>query len=261
VPIAAARHRGPSLALPDGRSAAVTLLFPARAAVIVGGVPGAGKTTLLERVATQGGACVLDSAAVRVRLRKRLGPRVPYALFRPLVHVLHQLAVWRALGSDGSDAVVVHDCATRRWLRRLMLWRAHRGRRPVVLLALDTDAGQARAGQRARERRVRDAVMRRHERHWSELLGADDGRAPGERLRLEGFTRVHVLDRSAADAVTALRFARPTVRIRSWPQATTTTGSAPRPRGVTAAIAPSPSSGATSVRSSPRRSASPSSCS
>jgi predicted kinase len=210
VPLSVARHRGSSTApdgAPDRAPAAVTLLLPARAAVIVGGVPGAGKTTLLRRTVAPGSARVLDSAAVRDRLRRRLGARVPYALFRPLVHTLHLMAVWRALGGDDAQPVVVHDCATRRWLRRGMLRRAHRAGRPAVALLLDIDGRVARDGQRARDRCVRDRAMARHERCWRALVGA--GR--GERLGREGFAAVHVLDRAAADAVGALRFA-PAIR-------------------------------------------------
>lgn len=205
VPLSIARHPDPSpdpTAAHDRAPAAVTLLLPARAAVIVGGVPGAGKTMLLQRTVAPGSAHVLDSAAVRDRLRRRLGRRVPYALWRPLVHSLHLIAVWRALGDGDAQPVVVHDCATRRWLRRAMLRRARRAARPAIALLLDIDGRVARDGQRARGRRVGDRVMRRHERRWRALI------APGtaQRLQREGFVGVHVLDRAGADAVGALRF-------------------------------------------------------
>ena len=94
----------------DGIHAAAhaALLFAPGAAVIVGGIPGAGKTTFLARTVRPGDARVLDSAQVRRRLRARFGRRVPYALYRPLVHALHLLRVWRALA--GAQPVVVHDC-------------------------------------------------------------------------------------------------------------------------------------------------------
>ncbi len=185
-------------------AAGATLLLPARAAVVVGGVPGAGKTTLLDRVARASKARVLDSADVRSRIRRRLGPRVPYAAFRPLVHALHLLAVWRALGDHGDEPVVVHDCATRGAVRRAMLRRARAVGRPVVLLALDVDGHDARGGQRDRGRRVSDRAMLRHERRWRAML---DGATA--KLLAEGFARVHVLARHEADAIGALRFARP----------------------------------------------------
>src|SRR5919107_1001908 len=108
-------------------AAQTALLFAPSAAVIVGGIPGAGKTTFLARTVRPGDARVLDSAQVRRRLRARLGRRVPYALYRPLVHVIHLLRVWRALAA--REPVVVHDCATRGPLRRLIAPRAPRARR------------------------------------------------------------------------------------------------------------------------------------
>src|SRR5215218_5630122 len=128
-------------------AAHTALLFAPGAAVIVGGIPGAGKTTFLARAVRPGDAEVLDSAQVRRRLRARLGPRLPYALYRPLVYALHLLRVWRALALPGP--LVVHDCATRGPLRRLMVRRAARAGRPVSLVLLDVDAAVARGGQRA----------------------------------------------------------------------------------------------------------------
>src|SRR5215216_1996980 len=90
-------------------AAHTALLFAPSAAVVVAGIPGAGKTTFIAWTVRPGDARVLDSAQVRRRLRARLGRRVPYALYRPLVHALHLLRVWRALG--GGEPVVVHDCA------------------------------------------------------------------------------------------------------------------------------------------------------
>ena len=67
-------------------AARTVLLFGPAAAVFVGGIPGAGKTTFLARTVRPGDARVLDSAHVRRRIRARLGRRVPYGLYRPLVH-------------------------------------------------------------------------------------------------------------------------------------------------------------------------------
>ncbi|HEX2103350.1 MAG TPA: AAA family ATPase [Solirubrobacteraceae bacterium] len=184
-------------------AAQVALLFAPGTAVIVGGIPGAGKTTFLARTVRPGDAIVLDSADVRRRLRARLGRGVPYALYRPVVHAVHLLRVWRALAVPAP--VVVHDCATRGPLRRLMRRRAARAGRPVCLLLLDVDPAVARGGQDARGRRVRARAMRRHERRWGRLVeGAPPHPRPG--LLAEGFDGVRVLDRRAADAVAALRF-------------------------------------------------------
>jgi predicted kinase len=177
------------------------LLFAPSAVVFVGGIPGAGKTTFLARTVRPGDAVVLDSAIVRRRLRTRFGRRVPYALYRPLVHLLHLLAVWRALA--GTAPVLVHDCATRGPLRRLLARRAARPGRAVHLLLLDVDPAVARAGQSARGRRVRARAMRRHERRWARMVRR---RRPGAALLDEAFTDVRVLDRHAADRIVALRF-------------------------------------------------------
>jgi predicted kinase len=184
-------------------AAQTALLFAPGAAVIVGGIPGAGKTTFLARTVCAGDARVLDSAQVRRGLRARLGRAVPYELYRPLVHVVHLLRVWRALAAPGP--VVVHDCATRGALRRLMVRRAARAGRPVCLLLLDVEPAVARGGQHARGRRVRARAMRRHERRWAGLVGGDP-RRPSPALLAEGFADVRVLDRAAADSVAALRF-------------------------------------------------------
>jgi hypothetical protein len=116
---------------------------------------------------------------------------------------VHLLRVWRALA--GSGAVVVHDCATRGPLRRLMRRRAADAGRPVCLVLLDVDPAVARGGQVARGRRVRARAMRRHERRWGRLVGGTPPR-PRPALLGEGFADVRVLDRPAADAVAALRF-------------------------------------------------------
>jgi hypothetical protein len=115
------------------------------------------------------------------------------------------LRVWRALAQPGP--VVVHDCATRGPLRRLLRRRAARPGRPVCLLLLDVDPAVARGGQHARGRRVDARAMRRHERRWARMVTGAPPR-PSPALLAEGFTDLRVLDRSAADTVAALRFAR-----------------------------------------------------
>jgi predicted kinase len=192
---------------PDARAPGrLALLYAPRAAVIVGGIPGAGKSTLLARVVRAGDARVLDSAEVRERCRARLGRGVPYPLYRPVVHAVHLWRVWRALGAGGP--VVVHDCATRPWLRRAMLTRARRAGRPVSLLLLHVDADVARHGQVLRGRRVRARAMRRHERRWRRVVGPGSPPRPSAVALREGFDDVLVLDRAGADAVQRIRFAR-----------------------------------------------------
>jgi predicted kinase len=198
---------GPEAApAPAAAPARIALLYAPRTAVIVGGIPGAGKSTLLARVVRDGDARVLDSAEIRDRCRARLGAAVPYALHRPIVHAVHQWRVWRALGAGGP--VVVHDCATRAWLRRLMLARARRAGRPVCLLLLHVEGEVARSGQHARGRRVRARAMRRHERRWRRLVTPERPVRPAAAVLGEGFDEVLVLDRAGADAVRRMRFGR-----------------------------------------------------
>jgi predicted kinase len=198
VPLPAAA----SVPEPAGR---LTLLFPPRAAVVVGGIPGAGKTTLLRRAVRSEDARVLDSADVRDALRRRIGGWAPYRVLRPLVHAGHLIRVWRALGA--GDPVVVHECATRAWLRRAMVRRARAAGRPVFLLLLHVEPALARSNQIARRRTVRRGTMRRHERRWRELVGDDGALLASAAPRGEGFASVRVLRRADADAVEALRFA------------------------------------------------------
>jgi hypothetical protein len=157
------------------------LRYPAESVLVLGGVPGAGKTTLLRHVfattgeestsvLTAGGVWVLDSEQPRNWWRRYLG-RMPYQWWRPLVHTTHYLRILRTL--RGSDApIVVHDCATRPWTRRLIVAAAHRSHRQVHLLLLDVSPDVATAGQATRSRRVRQSSFAAHCRNWRRLLQA-----------------------------------------------------------------------------------------
>ena len=137
------------------------------AVVVVAGLPGAGKTTL---VASEPRA--LDSDALREAWAPRLR-RLPYGLWRPLVHARHWLAIWRAL--ERPEGVVVVRPFTSARLRRAVLRRARRHHPAVHLVVVEASPEQARAGQRARDRMVRERAMRRHERRWAR---ADFSREP-----------------------------------------------------------------------------------
>jgi predicted kinase len=139
----------------------------AAAVFVVAGLPGAGKTTLAGSHPR-----ALDSDALREAWAPRL-TRVPYALWRPLMHAAHWIAVWRALGRP--EGVIVVRPFTSRWLRRAVLRRARRRHPAVHLVVVEATAAQARAGQRARGRTVRERAMRRHERRWAR---ADFAREP-----------------------------------------------------------------------------------
>jgi AAA domain len=144
------------------------LLPPDSAAVVVvAGLPGAGKTTLVA-----GEPRALDSDAIREAWAPRLAP-VPYALWRPLVHAWHWIAIWRVLGRP--DGVVVVRPFTAGWLRRVVLRRARRHHPAVHLVVVEARPEQARAGQRRRGRTVRERAMRRHEQRWAR---ADFAREP-----------------------------------------------------------------------------------
>jgi len=144
------------------------LLAPqSTAVVVVAGLPGAGKTTL---VASEPRA--LDSDAVREAWAPRLS-RLPYALWRPLVHAWHWIAIWRALARP--DGVIVVRPFTSGWLRRAVLRRARRHHSAVHLVVVAATPAEAREGQRRRRRTIRERAMRRHERRWTR---ADFAREP-----------------------------------------------------------------------------------
>ena len=126
-------------------------------------MPGAGKSTLLAGLPAAPGLPVLDSEAYRAPC-SRLLPGLPYAWYRPLVHLWHRLAVLLAALSD----------AARRWwctcrpptsgpAPRWPGWPALTGR-SAHLLWLHVDPAEARRGQLARGRVVPEAVVRRARR-------------------------------------------------------------------------------------------------
>jgi len=129
------------------------------AVVVVAGLPGAGKTTLVA-----GEPRALDSDRLRLAWAPRLAP-LPYALWRPAVHARHWIAIWRAL--KRPEGVIVARPFTLGCLRRAVLRRARRHHPEVHLVIVDATPAQARAGQLARGRTIRERAMRRHERRWS----------------------------------------------------------------------------------------------
>lgn len=180
------------------------LRYPAASVLVVGGVPGAGKTTLLRRVfAITGeesapvlaadGVRVLDSEQARNWWRRYLG-WMSYSWWRPLVHTTHYLRVLRIL--RGGDAlIVVHDCATRPWIRWLISIAARRSGRQVHLLLLDVSPDVAAAGQAARGRRVRSSSFEAHSRNWHGLLHSIDEPTDPIHRRTASVT---LIDRAAA---------------------------------------------------------------
>jgi AAA domain len=191
------------------------LRLPPAALLVVAGVPGAGKTTLLSRVDAPG-SLVLDPEPIRDRYQRWLG-RVPYRLWRPLVHAEHFARVLLAL--PGRTGLVVHDTGTRGWRRRLLAGLARRSGRSSHLLLLDVTAEAALEGQRRRRRALRRAAFATHWRKWRQLRAELQAAAPGDAdaaahgagtdlaapgadpagLAAEGWASVRLLDRPAAN--------------------------------------------------------------
>ena len=170
--------------------------------VLLAGIPGAGKRTLLRRLFTEDGPVrVFDSERIRNRWMPALG-FLPYAWWRPFVHLVYYVTVLSGMRRGGGP-MVVHDCATRLWVRKLLGWRARRAGRPVHLILLDVPGDLARNGQWARGRVVRSGSMATHCRRWPELIekATDDPAyvVPGARSAL-------VLTRGQADQLTRIEF-------------------------------------------------------
>lgn len=210
----------PAAAL-DLRGAGVTGLgYPADTVLVFAGIPGAGKSTALQRffdvpadaeapVATAAGALVLDSHQARNRLRHRLG-RLPYALWRPVVHVAHYRALRTAVGGEPGP-VALHDCATFGWSRRLITRWARRAGRPVHMVLIDVVAGEARTGQLTRGRRVNELAFLGHCRRWERLMLALGARDPAATAgpELLGATSVVIVDRAALNRLRHIGFPAP----------------------------------------------------
>ena len=172
----------------DVPASPAVLRLPRAALLVVAGVPGAGKTTLLSRIDAPG-SLVLDPEPIRARFQRRLG-RVPYRLWRPLVHAEHFLRVLVAL--PGPSGLIVHDTGTRGWRRRLLVGLARRCGRTGHLLLLDVTAEAALEGQRRRRRTLRRSSFATHWRNWRQLRAEPP---PHD----EGWTSIRLLDRPAAN--------------------------------------------------------------
>jgi hypothetical protein len=157
------------------------LRYPYDCVLVVAGIPGAGKTTLLRRLfaltgdepaaaRTGDGARVLDSQQARTWWGRYLH-RLPYAWWRPLVHTTYYGRLALTMRNHNGP-VILHDCATRAWNRRLIMTAARRSHKQVHLLLLDVDPPIARAGQDSRGRRVSAASFVRHCRRWRRVCDA-----------------------------------------------------------------------------------------
>jgi predicted kinase len=168
----------------------VRLALPGRTLLLVAGMPGAGKSTLLASLPAADGLTVLDSEAHRAALRP-IARGVPYAVQRPVVHLMHRTAVVGAALS-ATPTVVVHLPATQPGTRAALARLAAATGREAHLLWLQADAAEARRAQYERGRVVPEASFCSHARN-AERTAAElvDNPPPGWRS-------VTVLDRAAA---------------------------------------------------------------
>jgi predicted kinase len=188
-----------------------TLVLSGRVLLLVAGLPGAGKSTLLRALPPRPGRRVLDSDAYRDRLGRRLGA-LPYASYRPLVHLWHRLAVLAAAFS-AAPTVVVHLPATGAGTRAAVAALAALTGRSAHLVWLDVAPEQALRGQRERGRVVPGGSFAGH---------AERAADTSARLRAgeaePGWATVTVLDRARAATGLRLHTAAPVEHARSRPQ-------------------------------------------
>lgn len=165
--------------------------------VLLAGLPGAGKSTLLAGLRETGALrstvfTVRDSDQVRKLFRAVLPSWLPYRLYRPLVHLMHQLrVVVAALCAPGP--VLVHDPATRAGTRTALALLARLSGRPAVFVWLDVPACRALDGQIARGRRIPPRSFARHVSRAEVLRRSLLAGVPPW-----GWRRVLVLDRVSA---------------------------------------------------------------
>ncbi|MFD6951339.1 AAA family ATPase [Nocardiopsis sp. TSRI0078] len=203
--------QGPARYVPTVNDATVRgMIYPRRSLVLVAGVPGAGKSTLLRRlfglhgneertVLTAEGVRVIDSLQSRYQLGPLLG-RVPYPLWRWVVHVLHLARMAAALR---GGPVVVHECGTRSPVRVLLALLCRLRRYEVHVLMIDATPQEARHGQNARGRRVTERSHRAHSRRWRRLRAAT---RHGPAAFAPGVRSLLTLDRRRARELAWIRF-------------------------------------------------------
>lgn len=174
-----------------GATGPVPLALRGRTLLLVAGLPGAGKSTLLARLPAAPGVVVLDSERQRAALG-RVRPRPPYRAVRPLVHLLHRLAVLRAAVSR-APTVVVHLPATGAATRAAVAALAACTGRAAHLLWLHATVDEALEAQRRRGRAVPSRSFARHAARAAATAGALRARR-----RQAGWRTVTVLERTDA---------------------------------------------------------------
>lgn len=205
--------QGPARYVPTVNDATVRgVVYPQRSLVLVAGVPGAGKSTLLRRlfglrgnegrtVLTVEGVRVIDSLQSQYHLGLLLG-RIPYPLWRWVVHVLHLARMAAALR---GGPVVVHECGTRSPIRVLLALLCRLRRYELHVLMIDATPQEARNGQNTRGRRVTERSHRTHSRRWRRLRAAT---RQGPAAFAPGVRSLLALDRRRARALAWIRFPR-----------------------------------------------------
>ncbi len=186
---------GPAQAGPAPTGAGPTRLrLPGRTLLLVAGMPGSGKSTLLAGLPASPGLVVLDSDAHRAALGRRFAG-LPYRRYRPLVHLLHRLALVRAARSDAAT-VAVHLPATGIPTRAAVVLLALLTGRTAHLLWLHANPDEALSGQHDRGRLVPSGSFAAHARR----AVATHRRLLRSHGRVRGFSGVTLLDRPAARA-------------------------------------------------------------
>ncbi len=190
-----------------GRERAPALLvYPADAVLVVSGLPGSGKSTLIRR--WSGAASVVDPRDAHEDCAAVMPTWLPYAVYRPWARLVYARRLWNAVRAGGP--LLVHDCGSRSWLRRLLAREAGRRGRELHLVLLDMAAADALAGQEARGRWARPRVFDRHRRglrRLSDALTAPGAGEPGGSPVPEAASVV-LLDRTTREHVTAVAFRR-----------------------------------------------------
>ncbi|MFI7098779.1 AAA family ATPase [Streptomyces sp. NPDC050161] len=219
-----------------------TLSYPPGAVVVVSGLPGSGKSTLLHRWSAAADVAVIDPRTVHVACEAVMPGWLPYAVYRPWARA--RLLLWLRAELGGDRPLLVHDCGSRPWLRRLLAWCAARRGRTLHLVVLDVGAAVALSGQRARDRWVRRRVFARHCRGLGRLLAA---------LPPAGTRSAAALPASLADAASVVLLdaaSRAQVRAARF----TAAGALPKPcsGAVSVPCAPSSEPSGAAVPPSPR---------
>ncbi|MGK5636732.1 AAA family ATPase [Streptomyces sp. URMC 126] len=180
------------------------LTYPAGAVLVVSGLPGSGKSTLIRRWSRA--ATVVDPRDAHEDCAAVMPAFLPYAVYRPWARLVYARRLWAAVRTGGP--LLVHDCGSRAWLRRLLAREAGRRGRELHVVLLDVGPADALAGQEARGRWARPRVFDRHRRGLRRLLDALAASDAGERAGspVPEAASVVLLDRTTREHVAAVEF-------------------------------------------------------